>query len=171
MLKFYVTLLSAAAIGMVGMFSNAIAQTQEPTGDDQRRVLGATNLFLRALSVEDFSGAYRRLDPALAEILSTENAAQLWAGYVEQGIEFENVTPRALTWYADPQGLPEGLYAAVDIGGSSAAVPVVCGYIIFRVAETYPTITRIELSTIDAATFDQITDANRATALAQLGCR
>lgn len=170
MVGFFRSILLSVALLLAGL-SMATAQTSDPTAEDQARVLEAVEQFWQALSEEDYDAANARLTPSFAEVMPLEQAVATWSAYVAQGISFSQIAPRALTWYADPDGLPAGLYAAVDFRGRSEQVPVVCGYLILRLIDQGPAITRLEIGTIAADIYSQIDPERLPEMMSQLGCR
>ncbi len=147
------------------------AQTAQPTDEDTATVAQLTRTFLTALAEADHDVAYALVGEGLRGLQSEQEMRATWDAHTAQNVPFDTINLVEVTWYVDPQGLPQGAYAAVDFRGGSERVPVLCGFIVWFNDMPSPSISRIELNYIDADTFALMDDATRSEILPQFGCR
>ncbi|MBF9043233.1 hypothetical protein HKCCE4037_07845 [Rhodobacterales bacterium HKCCE4037] len=155
-----------ATVLSCGAATAAIAQS----AGDQERAVAATNAYFEARAQADFETAYGFVSPDLAGFLPRPMAESQWGEQHAAGVDFRSLQITGGAWYQDPEGLPPGLYAAVEFAGESEQVPVTCGFLVWHMASDQPQLNRIELNLIDRATYDQIPAAQLPDLIAQLGC-
>ena len=137
---------------------------------DQEAVIAATNTYFASRAAGDFETAYDFVSEALSAQLPRSLAEERWAEEREQGVDFLAMQITNGTWYTNPEGLPPGIYAAVDFAGQSEALPITCGYLVWHLAEDGPQLNRAEINLVAAEDFAQIPSDQRQSIAAQMGC-
>lgn len=143
--------------------------TFKPSAFDEEGAIDRFAEYTLALERRDFAAAYAMLrlsfqaaNPRLEWEMNLRKRTTLWAD--------GQIRPLRLSWYLDPAGQPQGLYAAFDFRGDRKDRTMDCGYVVVHRASPADgwTVVRTDTSEVPA---DLIEDGvPKADVLRQLPC-
>lgn len=143
--------------------------TFEPTTADEEAAADRLAAYVTALARRDYDAAYAMLrlslqasSPRLEWEMNLRKRSGLWADGTLRIIR--------LSWYLDPPGQPQGIYAAFDFRGDRTDGAMDCGYVVVHRAEPAApfTVVRTDVSEVPP---DMIEDGvPKADVLHQLAC-
>ena len=149
--------------------SVAAGVTFEPTAPDEAAAAERFAAYTMALARRDYAAAYAmfRLSlqastPRLEWEMNLRKRPALWAD--------GRLRVLRLSWYANPPGQPEGVYAAFDFRGDRADGTMDCGYVVVHRASSGAafTVVRTDTSEVPPELIEE--GVPKADVLRQLPC-
>lgn len=130
----------------------------------------AHNSYFQIREMGEYESAYAMFTDRQKENVSLEAFSQHWESVREKFGRLTHLSNTKITWYRNPEGAPEGLYAAIDFRASFERLPVYCGFLVWSIAEGYK-LNREEMKFLENEPNKPMSDLDIEHAYQSLGCR
>lgn len=134
------------------------------------KTLGTHYYYFQLREKGDYSSAYGLLTERQKENVSLEEFSNHWRAVREKFGALTHLSNTKVTWYRNPEGAPEGLYAAIDFRASFERLPIYCGFLVWSIDEGYK-IQREEMNFLENKSERPMTNEEKDKAYRELSCR
>lgn len=166
---FYITLALVSVLFGILIPSTVVAQEGIPS-EVHSHVLEVHNQYFQLCENGAYEAAYKLLTERQKANVSQTSFSNHWTTIRESFGRLTYLNNRKVTWYRNLDGLPEGLYVAIDFRASFENLPIYCGYIVWSVDEGYK-IQREDMRFMEDKTGDTMSDEDKEEAYQNLSCR
>ncbi|MBF9032725.1 hypothetical protein HKCCE2091_00595 [Rhodobacterales bacterium HKCCE2091] len=158
------------ALTLAALPATAPAQTAAPADADADAVVAAARDYFAARARGDTGAALALVSELYTDRVPAGTLTEAWRAADADGLDYAEMEIRALTWYLDPTGLPEGAYATLDLSGNSEDVALACGYQVWQRTPDGAVLVREELNLFPAEGYAEMDELDRSEILAAFGC-
>ena len=134
------------------------------------RVLGFHRYYFQLRELGEYRAAYNLFTDKQKGNVSLEAFSQHWESVREKFGRLTHLSNTKVTWYRDPEGAPEGLYAAIDFRASFERLPIYCGFLVWSIDEGYK-LQREEMTFLENNSNRPMSDEDKEQAYQELSCR
>lgn len=149
--------------------STAIAQ-DAVSKEIYARTLKTHNDYFQLRELGKYDAAYDLFTEGQKRSVTLAKFSGQWAAAHKKFGRLTRLENTKVTWYRNPEGLPSGLYAAIDFRASFERLPIYCGFLVWSIDEGYK-IQREDFSFLETEVGGAMSDADKDKAYHQLSCR
>jgi hypothetical protein len=153
--------------GQVVHFPYKVQRVSQDTID---KAIGTHVYYFQLRENGDYGSAYAMFTDRQKGNVSLEAFSQHWESVRDKFGRLTHLRNTKVTWYRNPEGSPEGLYAAIDFRASFERLPVYCGFLVWSIDEGYK-LQREEMKFWENKSGRPISNGEEEKAYAELSCR
>jgi len=127
------------------------------------------NSYFQIREMGDYEAAYTMFTDRQKENVSLDAFSQHWESVRENFGRLTHLSNTKVTWYRNPKGAPEGLYAAINFRASFERLPIYCGFLVWSIDEGYK-LQREEMKFVKDGSGRPISNDKKEQAYAELSC-
>ncbi len=134
------------------------------------RAIGVQNHYFQLREIGEYEAAYNMFTERQRGNVSLSSFSDHWEKMSERFGKLTHLKNTKVTWYKNPEGSPEGLYAAIDFRASFERLPVFCGFLVWSIDEGYK-LQREEMNFLENKSSIPMSDGEKEKAYLELSCR
>tara|TARA_Y100001956_G_scaffold73651_1_gene80063 strand:+ start:1814 stop:2326 length:513 start_codon:yes stop_codon:yes gene_type:complete len=127
------------------------------------------NSYFQIREMGDYESAYAMFTDRQKGNVSLDAFSQHWEFFREKFGRLTHLSNTKVTWYRNPEGGPEGLYAAIDFRASFERLPIYCGFLVWSIDEGYK-LQREEMKFLENKSGRPISNDDKEKVYAELSC-
>lgn len=127
------------------------------------------NSYFQIREMGEYESAYAMFTDRQKRNVSLDAFSQHWESFREKFGRLTRLSNTKVTWYRNPEGSPEGLYAAIDFRASFERLPIYCGFLVWSIDDGYK-IHREEMNFLEIKTGQSMSNEDKDAAYRSLSC-